>query len=119
MEVRPCYASRAMARSFETIRIGEAKSAAWTLDVRLVRESREPSAYFIVYGADAQGPFVSVEAALAYCSTTLPGLVWRHSLDNRADEAPCPTCRAPLQRWPRYPRALCPVCVLEAVDDHG
>lgn len=34
-------------------------------------------------------------------------------------EHPCPICGAPVLASPRYPRKLCPACVLEATDAEG
>lgn len=79
----------------------------------------EAGAYFVVFARQAEGPFAEVEEALAFRAGSFPGPTWRESLEPAEGEVPCPICGAPRQRVQRYPRALCPVCVLEAVDQKG
>jgi hypothetical protein len=107
------------AQSFETLKVGLARIAETTWDIRLVREHAEPRAYFAILAMTAAGPFPSAEEALAHCAQTYPDVCWRTGLEPGADDAPCPVCRAAVERWPRYPRMLCPPCVLEAVDREG
>ncbi len=108
-----------MGRSFETLRVGQAGVEGYVWDVRLVRDSVDKSHHYVVSAGAFLGPFDDVSNALAYCATTWAEIGWREDLQVKVGEGPCPVCRAPLGTNPRYPRALCPVCVLEAVDGAG
>jgi len=107
-----------MTRVFDTLRIGEASDPGWSLELRLVRE-RESGTHHLVYGGEAHGPFATEDDALAECARSFGSPAWRSSLTLAEGEAPCPVCGAPLARSARYPRALCPPCVLEAIDREG
>lgn len=105
-----------MPRVFQTLRVGCAHAHGWASDVRLVSDG---DAYFVVCSGTLEDAFPDLEAALLHAAERFPTLVWRTNLVPGDDESPCPTCRAPTTKSPRYPRALCPVCVLEAVDAEG
>lgn len=104
-----------MARAFQTLRVGEANVEGWRLDVRLVRSGDE----WFVISADIWGAFASLDEARAHAESTLPTLAWRDTLEPNPDEKRCPICEAPALANARYPRQLCPTCVLEAVDQNG
>ncbi len=108
-----------MLQSFETLRIGIASTNGSLLDVRVVRGSGASGAYFVVSLASAHGPFDGMTEALTFCTQMFSDLSWRDRLELCPGEVDCPVCTAPLPKSPRYPRGLCPVCVLEAVDREG
>jgi hypothetical protein len=106
-------------RAYETLRVGQAGVEGYVWDVRLVRDRTEKSQHYVVSATALLGPFESVATAMAYCATTWQELAWREDLQVERDEAPCPVCTAPRRANPRYPLALCQVCVLETVDAKG
>jgi len=101
------------------LRVGQAGVEGYVWDVRLVRDRAEKSQHYVVSATVCLGPFDNLLSALAYCATTWSEVAWREGLHSGTDEAPCPVCDAPLRANPRYLLALCPVCVLEAVDAKG
>ena len=103
-------------RRFSTLEIGhgvfEHADYRYEFEVRLVVSA--PPAVFHLVAAGALGePRATAAAARADAPA---GVVWRSDLTCRANEQPCPICRAPTYLSPRYPRHLCTVCELEAVD---
>jgi len=93
-------------------------------DVRILRAS--DGSYRVLSG-ELSGPLPSLEIAEARACSPEPRppdascvVQWRDGCAALAPgEHPCPTCGAPAPSSPRYPRRLCPACVLEATDAHG
>ena len=106
--------------SFTTIKVGAvivelAPGQTIELDVRVLLGS--DGRYRVLTGA-LSGPLPSLEAALA--ETAPLDVRWRGDLAPvPPGERPCPICGAPASRSERYPRRLCPACVLEATDAGG
>lgn len=102
---------------FTTHRIARLVVDGWPLELRIVE--RDARFHLMTNGAlDANQAHPSVDAATASASTSGP-IDWRTSLAPLADERPCPICSAPVGASSRYPRAVCPACVLEGVDADG
>jgi hypothetical protein len=82
------------------------------LDVRVLLGS--DGSYRLLTGA-LSGPLPDLDAAVAEAAPL--DVRWRADLAPLASgERPCPICGAPASRTERYPRRLCPACVLEATD---
>jgi len=113
--------------SFTTLRIGDERIRSLTHDcslssiARLLRAS--DGSYWIVSGA-LSGPYRTEQEAEAQCgdisSSELERVLrWRSDLTPVDDEGSCPLCTAPIRALPRHPRAICPVCELQATDTEG
>jgi hypothetical protein len=79
-----------------------------------------------VLGGAMSPPLPSIEAAVALVgksadpSVEITDVTWRAPGEPlREGEHACPVCSAPAHGGPRYPRALCYTCVLEATDARG
>jgi len=116
---------------FTTLRVGIATLTVHgqviEQDVRVLRASDGSYRWL---GPTLSEPASTLEAAVAAAeappesSTEVSDISrevqWRDAITtfNRG-EAPCPICGAPAPASPRYPRRLCPACVLEATDAQG
>ena len=109
----------AIPRKLETLRIGRMGVEDASFDVRVVRDTSAITAFHVVVGGALEEAAASLSACLEHAERTLPGLTWRDGLVVQPGERPCPICGAPDHHDPRYPRALCPACVLEAADETG
>lgn len=109
-----------MARRFQTVLLGTHEvEPGISFDVRVLRVD-DSSVAHVMIGGQLGPAHASVADARAHAEATLAGVVtWREAVRCTAEEVPCPTCGCPTRASPRYPRALCPACVLEAVDDTG
>jgi hypothetical protein len=116
------------ALSFTTVRVGAIKVTVegheLESDVRVLLGS--DGGYRVLAAGTLSEPLSTLEeaAARAQPEASSPGvtceLCWREDgapLD--ADEQPCAICSAVVAASPRYPRKLCPACVLEATDANG
>lgn len=100
----------------ETLALGLARKGRWPVDVRLVRDS---GAFLIVQLGTPRGPFATADEARAWCAANFDSVDWRDELACTERESPCPICGAPRFDDARVPGRICPVCVLEAVDESG
>jgi hypothetical protein len=112
---------------FTTIRLGivtlEVGDQVIEADTRIVMGS---DGRYRVLAGELSEPLPTLEdAVLRVEGEVVPSDVsrfvrWRSDLAPLApDEAPCPVCGAPAPTSSRYPRRLCPACVLEASDEGG
>ncbi len=92
-------------------------------DVRILRD--EAGGFHVLSAATLSETFTSVEQAIAAAESPEPkadvryAVRWREDLEVTAAERACPICAMPIHLSPRYPRQLCPACVMEAADDQG
>lgn len=113
-----------MPSSFAIVRIGQQSVRVPGLDepfsflVVLVRSNVNGT--FQIFGADAE--FRSLEEAQAQAETSGP-IAWRSSTEPLADEQSCCLCGCTMGRLlearERHPERLCPVCAVDATDEHG
>jgi hypothetical protein len=113
---------------FATVRLGvvalEVGGQVIESDVRILRES---DGRYRVLAGELSEPLPSLDEAVLRVEEgeLVPSDVsrvvrWRSDLAPLAPgEASCPICGAPVLSSPRYPRRLCPACVLEATDAGG
>jgi hypothetical protein len=113
---------------FSTVRVGVVAvvmdDQVWEADVRVLRD---PAGRYRLFNGALSPPLASIEDAVARAEEPEPGrsgvprkVRWRDGLAPAGPhEGPCPVCGAPALVSLRYPRALCPVCVLEATDPAG
>ena len=109
---------------FTTLRVGVLETAAdgqgFAIDVRILSASDGFHRLLLLGGLS--DPLPSLEAAVAEAERAAESgaLRWREeSTPLGPDERPCPVCGAPASFSERYPRRLCPACVLEATDARG
>ena len=111
-----------------TVRVGrvciDASETRHLFDARIVRDAE--GAYRSVFAGHLSEPFVTLEQAVRNVETPKPvpsdvscHAEWREDLAPLPDEQTCPLCSAPVQTSARYPRKLCPACVLEATCAQG
>jgi hypothetical protein len=81
-------------------------------DARVLRAGEE---WFVLTARLESQP--SLEAARVHI-TGMGEVTWRE-VGPDAEEQPCPICEAGVPKSSRYPRELCPACVLEAANDKG
>ncbi len=113
---------------FDTVRIGtltfRLDGHDYELDTRILR--RSDGIYFVLSGA-LSPPFKTLEEAITRAESPTPAppevsfkMLWRDNIDIlQPDEQRCFVCNAPMVASPRYPKQLCPACILEATDAKG
>jgi hypothetical protein len=113
---------------FTTLRVGvrtmHLDGQAFEFDVRVLLDE---GGGYRVYDWSLSAPLPSLDAAVALAHAPEPvpegatfELRWRDpGAPLGPDEGPCPVCAAPAFASARYPRCLCPACVLEATDAPG
>jgi hypothetical protein len=113
---------------FTTVRVGVVAvvmdDQVWETDVRVLRDS---AGSYRLFNGSLSPPLASAGDAVARAEAPEPGrcgvshkVRWRDGTAPAGpNENPCPVCGAPAPVSLRYPRALCPVCVLEATDRAG
>jgi hypothetical protein len=114
---------------FTTVRLGTGVISAGEhtveLDVRVLLDS--DGRHRVLTGGTLSAPLASLEAAVALAEAPEPRsreaafvVQWRkEGAPFEPDERACPVCGAPVAHVSRYPRRLCPACVLEATDQAG
>lgn len=113
---------------FTTVRIGvvavDVAGQRIETDVRVLLGG--DGAFRLLAGGALSEPLPSIEATVARAGASEPsdpGVIvkvqWRNSTAPLGDERACPICGAPAFASSRYPRPLCPACVLEATDAAG
>lgn len=111
---------------FTTVRVGVATltvgGQSIESDVRVLLGS--DGGYRVLAGTLSEPVPTLEEAARAACEPCPPdvrcAVQWREDgAPPGPGEHPCPICGAPVHASPRYPRKLCPACVLEAADAEG
>jgi hypothetical protein len=114
---------------FTTVRLGtgviSAGAEAFEMDVRLLLDSA--GGHRVLSGGVLSEPLASLQEAVARAEAPEPRspdlsfeVRWRpEGAPPEPGEHPCPVCGSPVADVPRYPRRLCPACVLEATDSGG
>jgi len=113
---------------FTTVRIGVVAfdwgGQVLESDIRILLDS--DGNYRLLAGTLSE-PLPSIEDAVARAEAPQPRpsdvsyeVRWRDDDAPRGpEEQPCPICGAPVIAPARYPRRLCPACVMEATDSRG
>src|SRR5262245_21636355 len=119
----------AVALRFATIRLGvielDVGGQVIQLGVRILRDS--DGRYRVLETTELSDPLPSLEAAVRHVEVGQPVpsdvsrvVRWRDDVAPLVPgEAACPICGAPVPSSSRYPRQLCPACVVEATDAGG